>query len=142
MVKCGRLARATVALQIALLAAPGGVSVPARADEPVLHHVTYIVSAERRVSASIHFRDTDPSGWAEYGHDPYQFSPEVAADIGPGLRWRHDVMLAAPDQWAMVSASGALASATPHLHCELAVDGAVVATGDGPTGALCSLRRW
>jgi hypothetical protein len=28
------------------------------------------------------------------------------------------------------------------IRCELAVDGIVVDTADGATGALCSLRHW
>jgi len=125
-----------------LVATAGGAIALARADEPVLHHVTYTVTAERPVNADIYFRDTDPPSWAEYSHNPYQFSPKVEADVGPGIRWTHHVMLAAPDHWAMVSATSGLSPATPHVHCELAVDGAVVATGNGAKGALCSLRHW
>ncbi len=114
----------------------------ARADEPVLHHVTYTVTAQRRVNAAIYFRDADPPGWAEYSHDPYQFSPKVEADVGPGTRWIRDVWLAAPDEWAMVIATGGMSPATADFHCELAVDGTVVATNNGARGALCSVRHW
>ena len=31
---------------------------------------------------------------------------------------------------------------TPQFHCDLAVDGAVVVSKDGPKGVLCSLRNW
>ncbi|OBI43412.1 hypothetical protein A5706_05325 [Mycobacterium sp. E796] len=115
---------------------------PARADEPVLHHVTYTVTAERPTHAGIYFRDTDPPNWAEYSHNPYQFSPKAEADIGPGARWTRDVMLTAPDQWATVTATSGPAPGTPQFHCELAVDGAIVATNSGPKGALCALRHW
>ena len=95
------------------------------------------------VYAQMFYRDTDPPNFAEYSHDPYRFSPTVEADIAPGTPWNLDVMLADPDQWAMVIARVADSSGTkPQFHCELAVDGAVVATNDGPRGALCSLRNW
>ena len=125
---------------LAVIAAPS--IPPAHADEPVLHHVTYTVTAERPAHADIYFRDTDPPNWAEYSHDPYQFSPKVEADVGPGARWTRDVMLTDPYKWAMVTATSGPAPATPQFHCELAVDGAIVATNNGPKGALCSLRHW
>lgn len=133
------LARLGMTLLV-VLAAPG--IPPARADEPVLHHVTYTVTAERPTHANIYFRDTDPPNWAEYSHNPYQFSPKAEADVGPGERWTRDVMLTAPDQWAMVAATSGSAPVTPQFYCELAVDGVIVATNSGPKGALCSLRHW
>lgn len=125
-----------------LVAAAAAATPVTRADEPVLHHVTYTVTAQHRVGADIYFRDADPPGWAEYSHDPYQFSPKVEADVGPATRWTRDVWLAAPDQWAMVIATSGMSPATPDLHCELAIDGTVVATNHGVKGALCSVRHW
>jgi hypothetical protein len=52
----------------------------------------------------------------------------VEADLGPDQHWAMDVMLADPTNWAMVTV--------------LAVDGQVVATNEGPRGALCSMRNW
>jgi hypothetical protein len=138
-----KLTRSVVGLGATLLVATAaGVPARAGADEPVLHRVTYTVTAERPVNAAIYFRDTDPPGWADYSHDPYQFSPKIEADVGPGKPWIRDVMLADPDQWAMVSATSGLSPATPQFHCRLVVDGVVVATNDGAKGALCSLRHW
>ena len=42
----------------------------------------------------------------------------------------------------MVTATSGQGSATPNIHCVLAVDGVVVATDQGPKGALCSIRNW
>lgn len=92
---------------------------------------------------NIYYRDVDPPNWAEYSHSPYRFSPNVEADVGPDQQWNLDVMLADPDQWAMVTASIAGESPqTPNIHCVLAVDGVVVKTHQGPKEALCSLRSW
>jgi hypothetical protein len=51
-------------------------------------------------------------------------------------------MLADPSRWAMVTASGGSSPIEPMFRCELAVDGVVVDSNDGPKGALCSLRHW
>ncbi|SOX54940.1 hypothetical protein MAAFP003_3620 [Mycobacterium ahvazicum] len=137
----GRLAQC--GLGATLFVAMASAATPAtHADPPALHRVTYTVSAERSAAADIYFRDADPASWAEYSHNPYQFSPKVEANVGPSARWTRDVWLATPDQWAMVSATSGLAPVTPNFHCELAVDGAVVATNNGAKGALCSLRHW
>jgi hypothetical protein len=129
---------------VVLLAAAGFTvsPVPARADDPVLHHVKYTVTAEQPFYADIYYRDTDPPTWADYSHNPYQFSPKVEADVGPDQPWTLEVMLANPDRWAMVAATSGLSSAVPNFHCELAVDGVTVVSSDGPKGALCSVRHW
>lgn len=114
----------------------------AHSDDPVLHHVRYTVTTSEPFYADIYYRDTDPPNFAEYSHDPYVFSPKVEVDIGPDAPWIFDAMLIDPYQWAMVAATSGSTSASPMFHCELAVDGVVVATKDGPNGALCSQRVW
>lgn len=122
----------------ALLSTPA----QAAAEQPVLHHVQYTVTSETPTHAQIYYRQTDPPSWADYSHNPYLFSPRADADIGPGKSWVFEVMLADPEQWAMVTATSGLAPVTPMFHCELAVDGVVVSTNQGPKGALCALRHW
>jgi hypothetical protein len=133
------------ALGFALLLATTGFLVtpaPSRAEEPILHHVQYTVTAENPFRADIYYRDTDPPTFADYSHNPYQFSPKVEADVGPDRPWVLEVMLVDPDQWAMVTATSGLSPDTSMVHCELAVDGVVVDSNDGPEGALSSLRHW
>ena len=108
---------------------------------PPLHNVHYTVWAEQPFNVNIFYRDTDPPNWADYSHNPYQFTPKVEADVGPNLQWNLDVGLADPDQWAMV-VSQAVTTKSPNIHCALAVDGVVVKTSQGPKGALCSIRPW
>lgn len=114
----------------------------AAADQPTPPQVTYTVTADRMVNADIYYRDTEPPNWADYSHDPYRYSPRARVDIGPQQPWVHSVALADPDRWAMVSATIGPLPAESGLRCELAVNGRVVATGEGPRGALCSLRHW
>ena len=98
---------------------------------------------EQPYTAEIYYRDTDPPNWAEYSHNPYLYSPNVEAAVGPDQQWNLDVWLANPDAWAMVTTGIATDStATPNFHCALAVDGVVVKTAQGPKGALCSIRAW
>ena len=124
-------------LVAAVIPAPVAAAAPAAA-----HQVTYTVTAQQPVSADIYYRDVDPPTWVDYSHNPYQFSPKATVDIGPQQPWVLTVALADPDRWAMVSATRGRLPAEPGFRCELAVDGVVVATGEGPRGALCSLRHW
>lgn len=128
-----------------LLAVAGMVAteVPANAEEPVMHQVTYSVFAEQPFrAADIYYRDIDPPNWADYSHDPYMFSPKIEADVGPSQKWVLNVQLADPNEWAMVMATSGQSKFPPNFHCVLAVDGVVVAENSGAKGALCSLRNW
>lgn len=114
----------------------------ARSEGTPVHRVRYTVSAQVPTHADIYYHDADPPNFADYSHNPYQFSPKASAEIAPQRPWVLEVVLADPDQWAMVAATHSFGPAGPALHCDLAVDGIVVASADGPRGALCSLRNW
>jgi hypothetical protein len=141
--------RALLAVMSAMVLTAAGLTLgpgTSAADDPPpppLHQVKYTVFSEQPYSnLEIYYRDTDPPNWADYSHDPYLYSPNVEADVGPDKQWILDVQLANPDEWAMVTAGTAGSPHTPNVHCVLAVDGVVVATNQGPKGALCSLRAW
>ncbi|WP_099038770.1 hypothetical protein [Mycobacterium neglectum] len=131
-----RLASATVLAASSVAVA----SVPAHAQGP-LRNVKYTVFTEGPAYLDIYYRDVDPPNWADYSHNPYAYTPKVEADVGPNQQWNLDVQLANPDDWAMVVAAGE-PGLSPNVHCVLAVDGVVVATDQGPKGALCSIRNW
>ena len=115
----------------------------ARADDPVMHEVRYVITAASPIWADIYYLDQDPTNFSDYSHNPYQFTPNVQADIAPGHPWvSPTVMLSNPDQYAMVSVSTGSDPGTPQFLCALIVDGVVKASKDGPKGALCSLRSW
>jgi len=133
---------AAVVAAVALAAASVSLSPAAAADNVPLHHVRYTITTETPFFADIYYRDTDPPDWAAYSHDPYAFSPKTEAQVGPNQPWALDVMLADPNQWAMVVATSGLHPVEPNFHCTLEVDGTVVATNNGPKGALCSIRLW
>jgi hypothetical protein len=114
----------------------------AYADDPVMHHVKYTVTAQNPIYADIYYIDQEPATFADYSHNPYRFAPNVKTDIAPGKPWSFELNLAKPEVWAMVVVSTGTEPGTPQLHCDLSVDGAVVVSQDGPKGALCSLRNW
>ena len=115
----------------------------ARADDPVMHEVKYVVTAANPIYADIYYLDQDPGKFSNYSHDTYQYTPNVQADIAPGHPWvSPPVMLTDPATYAMVVVSTGTEPGTPMFHCALVVDGKVVKSNDGPKGTLCSLRNW
>lgn len=124
------------------LAVLGLLGPPAHADPAAPHEVVYTVTTQSQVVADIYYRDTDPPTWADYSHNPYEFSPVVRAAVGPGNPWVLRATLTDPQHWAMVTATSGSSPTEPGFRCELKVDGAVVATAGGPKGALCALRHW
>jgi len=130
-------ALAMLSAMTSLTAAP-----PSRADDPVMHHVKYTVTAANPIYADIYYLDQEPPKFSDYSHNPYQFVPNVRADIAPGKPWSYELDLSNPDVWALVTASTGTEPGTPQFHCDLTVDGHVVVSKDGPKGVLCSLRNW
>lgn len=116
---------------------------PSRADDTVMHEVRYVVTSAKPIYADIYYLDQQPDKFSDYSHNPYQFTPNVQADIAPGHPWVSPVVqLRQPDQYAMVSVSVGTEPGTPQFHCALIVDGKVVVSNDGPRGTLCSIRNW
>lgn len=122
----------------------GPVTVARADNDASLHRVTYTVSADQPADADIYYRDVDPPSWAEYSHNPYQFSPKDDVRLPPNAPWVHEAMLADPGQWAMVAVSqaGPAPRDGQTFRCRLSVDGVEVDHAEGPRGALCSLRHW
>ena len=134
------VARVLAAVVVVVLAEANPAT--ARADESVMHQVRYTVTADQPLQVDIYYRDVDPLSWAEYSHNPYQFSPKDEASLAPGTPWVRDVALVDPERWATVAISRVSIRSEGTVRCELTVDGVVVDTADGPDGALCSLRQW
>lgn len=136
------MTRRALAVLGAILIASSATSGTALADDFAVHQITYTVTSERPLTADIYYRDVDPPTWAEYSHNPYEFSPKATAQLEPGRPWTLDATLADPDQWAMVAVSTGAKPSPGAVRCTLAVDGIVVDTSEGPAGAVCSLRHW
>ncbi len=128
-----------------LLAIAGllATTTPSQADdEPVLHHVKYTLTADNPIYANIYYLDQEPPVFSDYSHNPYQFVPNIQADVGPKAPWTHELDLANPYHWAFFVANVGGEPSTPMFHCRLTVDGGIVAMQDGPRGVLCSMRPW
>lgn len=138
-----RLGLGGAALSAVLIGATGSfVGAGHALADPVMHHVKYTVTAQNPIYTDIFYLDHEPAKFADYSHNPYSFTPHVDVDIAPGKPWSYELDLSKPDVYAMVVASTGTEPGTPNLHCDLAVDGAVVVSKDGPKGVLCSLRNW
>jgi len=127
---------------VLLTAGLTATAVPAAADDPVMHDVTYTLYTDTPFFSEIYYRDFEPANFADYSHNPYFFSPNIEANLGPDRPWVLNVRLANPEHWAMVLGTSGGSPSAPNFHCTLAVDGAVVSTNSGAKGALCSLRQW
>jgi hypothetical protein len=145
-VRMTTVGKATLGVALAVVTATGATMLTAatsRADDPVMHQVRYVVTAQNPIYADIYYLDQQPPKYSDYSHNPYQYTPNVQADIAPGHPWTSpEVMLSNPDAYAMVVVSTGTEPGTPMFHCALVVDGVVVKSNDGPKGALCSLRSW
>jgi len=138
--------KSALGVALAVLSAAGYGTVaaaPVRADDPVMHQVTYVITAASPIWADIYYLGQQPAKYSDYSHNTYQYTPNVQADIGPGHPWTSPVvMLTDPANYAMVTVSTGTEPGTPMFHCALVVDGVVVKSNDGPKGTLCSLRNW
>jgi hypothetical protein len=140
------IGRTTLTLALAMLSAAGYstlTAAPSRADDPLMHPVTYVITSASPIYADIYYLDQQPQKFSDYSHNPYQYTPNVQADIAPGHPWVSPVvMLSDPNDYAMVTVSTGTEPGAPQFHCALVVDGVVVKSNDGPKGTLCSLRTW
>ena len=137
------IGRSLLGATLAVVVTATTFAAPSRADDPVMHPVSYVITSASPIYADIYYLDQQPPKFSDYSHNPYQFTPHVNADIAPGHPWVSPVvMLSDPHNYAMVTVSTGTEPGTPQFHCALIVDGKVVVSNDGAKGVLCSLRTW
>jgi hypothetical protein len=137
------VSRSLLGAMLAMVVTATTFAAPSRADDPVMHPVRYVVTSANPIYADIYYLDQQPQKFSDYSHNPYQFTPNVQADIAPGHPWVSPVvMLSDPNDYAMVTVSTGTEPGTPMFHCALVVDGKVVVSNDGAKGVICSLRSW
>ncbi|WP_255799508.1 hypothetical protein [Mycobacteroides abscessus] len=137
-----RGARAVLSAPLIVVTAAALTAAPVRADDAVVHRVTYTVTSEHPTDIDVYYRDVDPPSWADYSHNPYHFTPKDEVALSSGKAWVREVALVDPAQWAMVAVARTSIRSEGVIRCELAVDGTVVHAAEGPAGAVCSLRHW
>jgi len=135
--------RPVLGATLAMLAMATTFAAPSRADDPVMHPVTYVITSASPIYADIYYLDQQPEKFSDYSHNTYQYTPHVNADIAPGHPWvSPTVMLSDPNDYAMVAVGTGTEPGIPQFHCALVVDGKVVVSNDGAKGVICSLRSW
>ena len=126
-------AAAAVALAVA-------ASAPATSSaEPPVPNVKYVLTSGTGVSFQVNYLVAQPPSKDAYNADPYTFLKKEEVPTP----WEFSTTLADP-QWATIDASAAAhgGQAVANAHCEIQVDGVVVAQGDGPYTARCQLSNW
>ena len=91
--------------------------------------------------ANIQYIQTDPPSQAAYNTNSSQYLVTLHTAITGGEPLTYTATLTNPDQWALITASGGL-RINPEFHCEISVDGQVVASQQGGSGVTCSTRPW
>ena len=134
------LAVATLAAAVGAAAAPG-ISYA----DPAGHQVTYTVTSPNNLTATVNYVSSDPPSQAAYNADPSKFMTSVQAPLSGGAPVSYTATLANPTQWASITASGMLhwpdsGNGPASFHCEIAVDGQVVAHQDATTTVTCAAR--
>ncbi|HEX4558570.1 MAG TPA: hypothetical protein VH166_05165 [Mycobacterium sp.] len=128
----------------ATFAAAVGVAVtPATSyADPPGHQVTYTVTSPNNLTATVNYVSSDPPSQAAYNADPSKFTTSVQAPLSGGAPVTYTATLANPNQYASITASGMLhwpdsGNGPASFHCEIAVDGQVVAHQDATTTVTC-----
>jgi len=110
--------------------------------EPAVHQVRYTVTTAQEETVSLNYLATEPQSQSAYNANPDSFLRNEQVTIAPGAPWLFETTLN-DTSWAYVRAGGAARySGTPNPHCEIAIDGNVVAQQDGEIAATCALKPW
>jgi hypothetical protein len=141
MTNTGKTITSCALAPIVVAAGLAGACGTAKAEEGVPHHVRYVVTARQPVDTDLWYMQNEPYDFSAYSWYPWKYVDELRVDVKPGAPWVYESTLYDPTQWALVTAS-AYAPHDPKYHCEITVDGAVVASKDGDHGVLCSIRSW
>lgn len=106
------------------------------------HQVTYTITSPNNLTATVSYVSSDPPSQAAYSADPSKFMTSVQAPLSGGAPVTYTATLANPNQFATITASGMLhwpdsGNGPAQFHCEIAVDGQVVAHADATTTVTC-----
>ena len=141
--------KVTSGVGLATIAAATVVAVtPATSHaDPAGHQVTYTVMSPNNLTATVQYMNSDPPSQAAYNADSSKFMTNVQAPLSGGQPVVYSTTLANPNQWAIVTASGILhwpdsGNGPASFHCEIAVDGQVVAKQDATSAVTCATRPW
>ncbi|OBA76341.1 hypothetical protein A5641_22100 [Mycobacterium sp. 1554424.7] len=129
--------------KVVALATFAAAVIPATAHaDPAGHQVTYTITSPNNLTATVSYVSSDPPSQAAYSADPSKFMTSVQAPLSGGAPVTYTATLANPNQFASITASGMLhwpdsGNGPAQFHCEIAVDGQVVAHADATTTVTC-----
>jgi hypothetical protein len=134
--------KVTSGVAVATFAAAVGVAVAPGISHADGHQVTYTVTSPNNLTATVNYVSSDPPSQAAYSADPSKFTTSVQAPLSGGAPVTYTATLANPNQFASITASGMLhwpdsGNGPAQFHCEIAVDGQVVAQADATTTVTC-----
>ncbi|OBI61007.1 MULTISPECIES: hypothetical protein [unclassified Mycobacterium] len=129
-------------ISAAALAAAAGLAFTPAISHADGHQVTYTVTSPNNLTATVSYVSSDPPSQAAYNADPSKFTTSVQAPLSGGAPVTYTATLANPNQFATITASGMLhwpdsGNGPAQFHCEIAVDGQVVAHADATTTVTC-----
>ncbi|WP_100459150.1 hypothetical protein [Mycobacteroides abscessus] len=127
-------AKATAA---AAVAAAGLIAAPVA--HAGAHTVTYTVWVDNpQDHVNILYIANEPASEHELAVNRGAYYSGGNFNLGPGERWTAEASMDNPTQWAYLNIVYNGTLPRPGIHCEIAIDGAIRATG----GQSCTLRRW
>jgi hypothetical protein len=112
------------------------------AAEPGTHQVRYTITTGQEATVNLSYLSTEPENRAAFDANPNAYLRNERVTVAPGAPWVFETTLK-DTSWAYVMAGGAARyNGTPNPHCDIAIDGNVVAQQDGETAATCALKPW
>lgn len=134
--------RTASAVSAVMLATAAGLVLTPATSYADGHQVTYTVTSPNNLTANVSYVNTDPPSQDAFNADPSKFSTSVQAPLSGGAPVTYTATLANPKQFASISANGMLhwpdsGNGPARFHCEIAVDGQVVAQADATTTVTC-----
>jgi hypothetical protein len=108
--------------------------------EPAGHKVVYTLTSAGAADFDLYYLTAQPPSKAAYDADAYAFLKKEQVNLAPGVPWVFETTLADP-QWAILTVSSTThgGQAAPNPHCDITVDGQVVAQQDAPYNLQCKL---
>jgi hypothetical protein len=128
---------------MSLVAAAGLASQATASAEPAGQHVRYTLTSTGPSDFNLFYLTTQPPSMDAYNADAYAFMKTEKVNLEPGVPWVFETTLADP-QWAILTVSSTThgGQAAPNPHCDIAIDGQVVAQQDAPYNVRCQLGHW
>jgi hypothetical protein len=126
-----------------LAAAAVAVTNATAVAEPAGHQVTYTLTSGGDADFQLFYLTSQPPNKAAYNADAYSFVKQEPIHLAAGQPWTFTTTLADP-QWAILTVSSTThgGQAAPNPHCDIAIDGQVAVSQDGPYNLQCQLGQW